>query len=63
MNYWVQFARTGNPNSANSPRWTPFDAEQNQYMEFGDVAGMSDVSRTDKYTLIGAFYDRCISQQ
>jgi len=63
MNYWVQFARTGDPNSANSPRWAPFDAEQNQYMEFGDEAGMADVSRTEKYTLIGAFYDRVISRQ
>lgn len=58
MNYWVQFARTGDPNHADSPQWARFDVAQNQYMEFGDVAAMTDVARMDRYALIEAFYDR-----
>ena len=58
MDYWVQFARTRDPNSADRPRWTPFDVEQNQYMEFGRTAAMADVSRTEKYALLEAFFDR-----
>ena len=26
QNYWANFAKTGNPNEANLPGWTPFDA-------------------------------------
>jgi para-nitrobenzyl esterase len=61
MDYWVQFARTGDPNGPDRPRWTPFDVEQNQYMEFGRVAAMADVSRMEKYALLEAFFDRYLS--
>ena len=58
MNYWVQFARTGDPNSADNPQWAPFDVAQNQYMEFGEAAAMTDVARMDRYDVIEAFYDQ-----
>ncbi|HEY91501.1 MAG TPA: carboxylesterase family protein [Dehalococcoidia bacterium] len=58
MDYWVQFARTGNPNGAGRPDWTPFDVKQNRYMEFGRVAAMAAVSRVEKYALLEAFFDR-----
>ena len=58
MDYWVQFARTGDPNGSNRPPWTPFDVGRNQYMEFGRVAAMADVSRMEKYALLEAFFDR-----
>ncbi len=35
MDYWVQFARAGDPSSPGRPRWTVFNLKQNQYMEFG----------------------------
>jgi len=58
QDYWVQFARTGDPNGPGRPHWTPFDVQQNQYMEFGRTAGMADVSRVEKYALLEAFFDR-----
>ena len=57
-NYWVQFARTGDPNTPDNPRWTPFDVEKNEYMEFGKAAAMAKVARMDSYKVIGDFYDR-----
>jgi para-nitrobenzyl esterase len=62
MDYWVQFARTGDPNGSGRPLWVPFDVERNQYMEFGRVAAMADVSRTEKYELLEAFFDRHSSE-
>ena len=32
--YWVQFAKTGNPNEAGAPKWPAFDARE-QWMELG----------------------------
>jgi para-nitrobenzyl esterase len=58
MDYWVQFARTGDPNGSGRTTWVPFDVERNQYMEFGRVAAMADVSRTEKYKLLEALFDR-----
>jgi para-nitrobenzyl esterase len=58
IDYWVQFARTGDPNGSGRPLWVPFDVERNQYMEFGRVAAMADVSRTEKYELLEALFDR-----
>jgi para-nitrobenzyl esterase len=34
--YWVNFARTGNPNGPGLPNWAAFDAKKEQVMELGD---------------------------
>ncbi len=34
--YWVNFARTGDPNGTGLPEWSPYDLENEPYMEFGD---------------------------
>jgi para-nitrobenzyl esterase len=34
--YWTNFAKTGNPNSASLPQWPKFDATARGYMEFTD---------------------------
>jgi para-nitrobenzyl esterase len=33
--YWVNFARTGNPNGAGLPKWQAFDGKNRQTMELG----------------------------
>jgi para-nitrobenzyl esterase len=37
--YWVNFARTGNPNGAGLPTWPVFAANSGQVMELGDHIG------------------------
>ena len=37
MGYWVQFARSGDPNGEGRPTWPPYDARTDLHLEFGDV--------------------------
>lgn len=34
--YWVNFAKSGNPNGAGLPKWTAYDKQSEPYMDFGD---------------------------
>ncbi len=34
--YWVNFAKTGDPNGDGLPKWSPYTAETECYMELGD---------------------------
>jgi para-nitrobenzyl esterase len=34
--YWVNFARTGNPNAGNLPNWPAFDVRTRAYLQFTD---------------------------
>ena len=36
MNYWIQFAKTGNPNSPGLPRWPEYTMSRNRYLIFDD---------------------------
>jgi len=36
MDYWVTFAKTGNPNGPGRPNWPAYDAESDHNIEFGD---------------------------
>ncbi len=35
---WIAFARSGNPNTAKLPTWTPYDAQQRATMVFDDTS-------------------------
>jgi len=35
--YWVNFATTGDPNGKGLPKWTPYDATGEPYLELGDA--------------------------
>ena len=37
MDYWTNFARTGDPNREDLIRWPAYDAKAEKYMEFGDA--------------------------
>ncbi len=42
--YWTSFARTGDPNAAGLPEWTPYNAHSEPAMEFGEkVTSVSHV--------------------
>ncbi|MEW6129061.1 MAG: carboxylesterase/lipase family protein [Acidobacteriota bacterium] len=36
MNYWVNFAKTGNPNGKGLPQWTAYNQKEEPYLEFGN---------------------------
>jgi para-nitrobenzyl esterase len=42
MDYWVNFAKTGNPNSDDLPQWTRYNPQQAQAMELSANARMID---------------------
>lgn len=37
--YWINFARTGDPNGNNLPNWIPYDEKTDETMMLGDVIG------------------------
>jgi len=53
VNYWTQFAKTGNPNGNAQPEWTSFDPNNPQWMILGTKkVGMETVEREEKYALL-----------
>jgi para-nitrobenzyl esterase len=53
--YWVQFAKTGNPNKKGPPEWPAYDAAKDQYMEFGEVVQVGQGLQKEKLDLL----ERC----
>ncbi len=54
--YWVNFARTGNPNGPGLPNWPAFDGRTEQTMELGDHFGPIPLAETDKLDFWRRFY-------
>lgn len=46
--YWVNFAKTGNPNGAGLPTWEPFDLTSERYLNFGETIEQGDHLLKDK---------------
>lgn len=57
MKYWVEFAKTGNPNIEGLPEWPKYTLECNKYLEFDDEISIkdyaSDGSLNTLITLLG----------
>jgi len=63
VNYWTQFAKTGNPNGNSNPEWTTFDPNNPQWMILDTKkVRMESVDREDKYTLMLARLKRTIQK-
>ena len=61
INYWTQFAKTGNPNGNAQPEWTSFDPNNPQWMILGTKkVGMETVEREEKYSLLMVRLNRYI---
>ena len=53
MDYWTQFAKTGNPNGKGHPEWEIFDPAQARWMQLGTASiGMTEIEREEKYRII-----------
>lgn len=58
MQYWVNFATSGNPNGEGLAQWSAFNSNADQWMELGNHVGMSNVENTAKYNVIMSAIDR-----
>ena len=47
-NYWVNFAKTGNPNGDGLPEWTAYTIDSECYMELGDEPSPGQNLRTEQ---------------
>jgi para-nitrobenzyl esterase len=49
--YWTQFAATGNPNRAGSPKWTAYDPTTDEALELGKTIGMIRVPNAGRFAI------------
>ncbi|MFT4677438.1 MAG: para-nitrobenzyl esterase [Patiriisocius sp.] len=61
MQYWVNFAISGNPNGEGLPAWETFNSNADQWMELGDMVGMAGVARAAKYNVVMSAIDKQIA--
>ena len=54
--YWVNFARTGNPNSTGLPYWPTFDPEKPTTMQFSNGAALIMVPNREQIDFVDRFY-------
>jgi len=54
--YWVQFAKTGNPNGPGLPVWPAYSPGSDRYMDLGDEVVPRSGLRTESFHLLDAIY-------
>ena len=54
--YWVNFAKTGNPNGKGLPYWPTFDASKPTTMQFSNGASLITVPNREKIDFVDRFY-------
>jgi para-nitrobenzyl esterase len=52
--YWVAFAKTGDPNGGGRPRWPVYDAASDAYLELGSVVAAKEEFRRARYDSLDA---------
>ncbi len=55
-NYWVNFAKTGNPNGKGLPNWPAFETAQSVTMELGEKIGACPVAEKEKLDFFTQFF-------
>jgi para-nitrobenzyl esterase len=56
--YWVNFAKTGNPNGEGLTQWPAYARDADQWMEFGDTTKVASGVRTERLDFADRFYAR-----
>jgi len=57
IQYWVQFAKTGDPNVDGLPAWPVYTIEEDQYLELGDEIRVGTSLRKEASDVIGRAVD------
>lgn len=62
--YWVNFAKSGNPNANGLPEWLPYKpGGTGQVMQLGKDIGMSGEAHRDRYEFFDRYYQQVTSKQ
>ncbi len=56
--YWVNFAKTGNPNGKGLPYWPAFDATKPTTMQFANGASLITLPNSEQIHFIDRFYQK-----
>ena len=56
--YWVNFARTGNPNGEGLPEWPSYDPAAPKLMRLAPDPGVIDPPRPEAQELLDSYFDR-----
>ena len=57
-NYWINFARNGDPNGPGLPEWPQFSERHPTVMHFNDTPAVGDVPHIERLQFWEAFYRR-----
>ena len=55
-NYWVNFAKTGDPNGEGLPLWAQYDTKKEAYLEFNDGAKAGHALLKPQCDLLEKYY-------
>lgn len=58
QNYWVNFAKSGNPNAPGMPYWPSFNKDKETTMQFSNGASLIPVPNRDKIDIMDKFYKK-----
>ncbi len=56
--YWVNFVKTGNPNGAGLPHWTPFNADDPVTMSLGTNPGPRPIAVKERLNFYRDLFER-----
>ena len=60
MSYWVNFAKSGDPNGPGLPKWLAYDRESEPYMDFGDQVQVRNHLLKEQVDFIEQFQNRTL---
>lgn len=56
MRFWINFARTGDPNDEGLPKWQKFSEASSRVMRLGEMTGMDENPRSDSYRFLDQYF-------